>query len=86
MPFLWLGIDDEPGPNSLRGVVERNCIALLASDEARLLDPPSSSWLGHHARAPEIRASGLWNVRHVGEVPEPGFLDLLERLVDEKGA
>lgn len=86
MPFLWLGVDDDPGPNSLRGVVERNCIALLSSDAARLLDPPTTHWLGHHARAPEIRRSGLWNVRHIGEAPEQSFLDLLERLIGKAGA
>ena len=26
MPFLWLDIDDEPGLDSLRGVIERNAI------------------------------------------------------------
>jgi len=29
MPFIWLGINDVPGPESLRGYVERNAIALL---------------------------------------------------------
>ena len=30
MPFLWLEIADEPGPDSLRGYIERNTIALLS--------------------------------------------------------
>jgi hypothetical protein len=29
MPFLWLDIDDQPGPNSMRGSIERIAIALL---------------------------------------------------------
>jgi hypothetical protein len=31
MPFLWLGIDDEAGPDSVRGYIERNSIALPAT-------------------------------------------------------
>jgi hypothetical protein len=31
MPFLWLAVDDEPGPDSLREVIERNAIALLSN-------------------------------------------------------
>ena len=37
MPFLWLAIDDEPGPNSLRGLIERNSIALLSNYLGRFL-------------------------------------------------
>ena len=46
MPFLWLEIDDEPGPDSLRGYVERNAIALLSNYGKGPLDPPSGEWLG----------------------------------------
>jgi hypothetical protein len=31
MPFLWLDIGDEPGPESMRGYTERNSIALLSN-------------------------------------------------------
>lgn len=27
MLFLWLAVEDEPGPASLRGYIERNCLA-----------------------------------------------------------
>ena len=47
MPFLWLDIDDEPGPASLRGVIERNTVALLSNHERAAVDPPSPGWLGH---------------------------------------
>jgi hypothetical protein len=40
MPFPWIDIDDEPGPTSLRGVIERNSIALLSNHERTPLDPP----------------------------------------------
>lgn len=72
---------DEPGPDSMRGYVERNAIALL-STKAFSVDSPSEEWLGRHAEAEAIRRSGLWNVRHVGERVEDGYLDGLAKLVD----
>jgi len=81
MPFLWIDVDDEPGPASLRGFIERNSIALLSSHERAPLDPPSSNWLGHSSDRDRVRCSGLWNQRHVGETHDPAFLDVLERVV-----
>ncbi|MGK7865429.1 hypothetical protein [Falsiroseomonas sp. E2-1-a4] len=81
MPFLWLKIEDEPGPQSDRGFIERNSIALLSSEVARALDPASATWLGRHSRSPAVQLSGLWNVRGIGEPVEHGFLDRLEQLV-----
>jgi hypothetical protein len=80
-PFLWLPVDDDAGPGSGRAYVERNAIALLSGRTARAAYPPSAGWLGRHARAAEIRESGLWNVRHVGEAVDPGFVDRLHRMV-----
>jgi hypothetical protein len=45
MPFVWLGIDDEPGPQCNRGIIERNSIALLSNYKRRSIDPPSPWWL-----------------------------------------
>jgi hypothetical protein len=81
MPFLWIGIDDKPGPASLRGVIERNSIALLSNRERAPLDPPSRTWLGHSSDRTLVRGSGLWNQRHVEETHDPVFLDVLERMV-----
>ena len=82
MPFLWLAVEDEPGPNSLRGYLERNSIALLSNYDKRPIDPPSYSWLGHHCNRDKVRSSGLWNSNHVEEYYEPAFLDILARFVD----
>jgi hypothetical protein len=49
MWFQWLAIDDEPGPNSQRGYVERNAIALLSNFNRPPLDPPSKTWLGRYS-------------------------------------
>jgi len=81
MPFLWLAIDDEPGPDSLRGHVERNAIALLSNHGKEWLDPPSGNWLGYKCNRDRVKTSGLWNQKHVDEKYDPAFLDTLECLI-----
>jgi hypothetical protein len=81
MPFLWLAIDDDAGPESLRGYVERNSIALLSNYEKPPLDPPSKDWLGCRSARERVRVSGLWNQNHVNESYGPAFLDRFEKLV-----
>jgi len=81
MPFLWLAVDDEPGPASIRGTIERNAIALLSNFGKQPLDPPSSIWLGHSCNRERVRKSGLWNSNHVDQTYDPAFLDLLESVV-----
>jgi hypothetical protein len=81
MFFLWLPIEDEAGPNSLRGYIERNAIALLSNYNKPALDPPSQDWLGHHSDRERVRKSGLWNQNHVEEACDAAFLDNLDTLV-----
>ena len=81
MRFLWLSIEDEPGPSSLRGYIEKNSIALLSNFNKPPLDPPSQNWLGHYSDRERVRKSGLWNQNHVDEAYDPTFLDTLERFV-----
>lgn len=45
MSLLWLPIGDEPGPNSQRGYIERNVIALLSNYGKDPLDPPRKTGL-----------------------------------------
>lgn len=78
LPFLWVEIDDEPGPESLRAVVERNAIALVSNYDCETVDPRASDWLGSHSPAPEIPASGLWNIDHVDESYDPEIFEVLE--------
>lgn len=82
MRVLWLAVDDEPGKESGRGLIERGAIALLSNYRKEPIDAPSGSWLGHHCTSPLVRESGLWNQNHVQEAYEPAFLDLLEELVE----
>jgi len=81
MPFLVLAADDEPGPASVRGYIERNAIGLLSTVGLEV-DPPSLEWLGRDCPHPAVRASGLWNVNHVGEAYDPAFLERFEALVE----
>ena len=81
MPFLWIELDDDPGPLSVRGTMERNAIALLSNYGRAPLDSPSARWLGRSSNRSLVRDSGLWNQRHVEEVHDPTFLDLFEAAV-----
>jgi hypothetical protein len=83
MRFLFLAIADEAGPESRRGYIERNSIALLSNYNKPALDPSSQDWLGHYSDRERIRKSGLWNQNHVEEVYDPDFLDTFDRLVSD---
>lgn len=90
MPFVWIEVADEPGPDSLRGYIERNAIALLSNFGPDPIDPASPHWLGHHSSRERIQASGLWNSNHVTEEYNPEFIEVLEqqiagRAMDETG-
>lgn len=86
MPFLWLKVDDAPGPQSQRAYLEQNSIALL-SNHSKLgtdaaIDPPSTDWLGFYCNSEKIRLSGLWNADHVTDGRwDPPFLEILEKKV-----
>ena len=82
MPFLWLAVDDEPGPQSVRGLIERNAIALLSNLNNSALDPASAQWRGRACvrGGALVRDSGLRNQRHVSEVYDPSFPDVMEAL------
>jgi len=82
LPFLWLAVDDAPGPASLRGVVERGAIALLSNFGRPGLDLPGPRWLGLHSDRDRVRRSGVWNNNHVDEPQVDGFLDTMERLIE----
>lgn len=79
MRVACINIGDDPGPDSQRGWIERNVIALLSNDGKQPLDAPSSEWLGNHSSRPRVRQSGLWNQNHVDDDYDPSFLTDLER-------
>lgn len=81
MPFLFLHIGDDPGPQSLRGAIERNAIALLSNSGKTPLDAASKDWLGARCPRERVRASHLWNQNHVDETYDPAFFVTLETLI-----
>jgi hypothetical protein len=83
LPFLWVDVDDEPGPGSDRAYIERNAIALASNYGSEPIDPRTEGWLGHDSPSEKIRGSGLWNVDHVDESSDPAFLDRLAGAVEE---
>jgi hypothetical protein len=79
MPFLWLPVLDDPGPDSARGVIEAGAIALLSRRSNPDADPSSEQWLGRWSSRATVRESGLWNVRHVDGPRSDVLLPILER-------
>ncbi len=73
MSVLWLAVADRHD----RAAIERGCIALLSNRDRPAIDPPSASWLGHHADREAVRDSGLWNVNHVDDAPSGSVLEQL---------
>jgi hypothetical protein len=86
MPFLWVEVDDPPGPESDRGVIEAGAIALLSNFERTPIDPPSADWLGRRADRRLVRESGLWNVNHVQDQSDGRFLDVMADWLGSVGA
>ncbi len=79
LPFAVVGIDDAPGPDSKRGYLKRNSIALLSAYHDA--PPPSyPQWLGNHSGRAAVRNSLLWHNHHVEEKPDPDFIPWLEQL------
>ena len=83
LPFLWIDVDDEPGPDSDRAYIERSAIALVSNFQKESLDSRRDDWLGRHSPRKEIRDSGLWNINHVEETYDPAFLDRVAEAVED---
>lgn len=81
MQVLCLPLEDQAGADSLRGVIERNTIALLSNANKVAIDAPSVNWLGHHCSRERVRRSGMWNQNHVDETYKPSFLNTLESVI-----
>ena len=81
---MWRSLASAARPSaanrSLRGAVERNAIALLSHAVEPAPDPPPGDWLGAFSDRDLVRASGLWNNRHVGDSHDSSFLDAMDGL------
>ena len=83
LPFLWVKVDDEPGPESLRATLEQNLIALLSNYNKNPVDPRDTTWLGKYSPNRKIRESGLWNVDHVDDKYDRSFLDSFKTHIEQ---
>jgi len=83
MPFLYLTVDDDPGPMSLRAFIEKNSIALLSNYARAPVDSASAAWLGRRCNREKVAQSGLWNIQHVDEAYDPSFMDAMKTLMDD---
>lgn len=83
MSFLYLAINDETGPESLRGYIEKNSISLLSNFNKPALDIASNDWLGYKCNRNKVKNSNLWNQNHVEKSYNSDFLDKFEKLVEE---
>lgn len=81
MTLLFLPILDPSGPESQRGFIERNSIALLSNFLESTSDQPSPEWLGRWSGHERVRRSGLWNNNHADEQYDPDFLKIFEDLI-----
>ena len=85
MPFLCLPVDDEIGPQSKRGEIEKGSIGLLSQLGESAVDPPTPKWLGRKCTRERVKTSGLWNNNHVGCQYCPSFLTDMKHYVDKIG-
>jgi len=83
LPFLWINVNDEPGPESDRAYIERNAIALVSNYQREPIDARDDQWLGTNSPRNEISDSELWNINHVDEQYDPAFLDRLAATVEQ---
>ncbi len=81
MPFIYLNVSTDTGPNGHRALIERNAIALLSNCQNSIIDQSSLDWLGRHCNRELVRCSGLWNQNHVKDQYDASFLELMENWV-----
>jgi len=77
-------INDEPSKNSLRAHVETQLIALF-TEGYKIIDKPSTKWLGIKSPKEPIVRSGLWNLRDVGVKYIPNGVGSIDSILYLKG-
>jgi hypothetical protein len=85
LPFLFVDVDGEPGPECDRAEIEANTIAMVSHHRCSA-GPSDLDWLGFHSPKEAVFQSGLWNVRHVADECDPTVVDLLSEYVASTSA
>ena len=81
MPFLWLSIEDTPGPDRFAATLSGMPSPYSATTSSGT-HPSSHNWLGRFCDRERVRLSVFWDSNHVDETYDPAFLDCLDRLVE----
>lgn len=81
MPLLWLSTDASKNPVLTKKYIRNNAIALLSNYEKGTIDPASPGWLGNHCPEKGVKLSGLWHGDHIADQYDPGFLQVLGKMV-----
>lgn len=79
---LFIPVLDPASKTSMRATIERQFIALF-TEKICPLDSISINWLGRFSDKSNIRESGLWNVRDVGESYDLRFLNFFDSYLNK---
>ena len=79
---LAIPVLDSAGKSSMRATIERQFIAMF-TEHLCALESASPNWLGLFSDKPNIKESGLWNVRDVGEPYDLKFLTFLDAYLNK---
>jgi hypothetical protein len=83
LPFLWIDVPGEPGPDCERAMLEKNLIGLLAHSRKTVPGLIRNNWLGRKAAEPRITRTGLWNLDHTGGLFDRNVTSDFEEYVQE---
>lgn len=81
MPLLWLSTDVSKNPVLTKKYIRNNTIALLSNCGKAAIDPPSPGWLGNYCPEKVVRLSGVWHEDYIDSRYDPGFLQVVEKMV-----
>lgn len=79
---LAIPVLDSAGKSSMRATIERQFIAMF-TEHLCALDSPNPNWLGRFSDKTNIKETGLWNVRDVGEPYDLKFLTFLDAYLNK---
>jgi len=83
LPFLWVNVPGEPGPDCERAMLEKNLIGLVAHGRKTVPGLIRNGWLGRNAAEASITRTGLWNLDHTASLFDRNAVDDFERYVQE---
>jgi hypothetical protein len=83
LPFLWIDVPGEPGPDCERAMLEKNLIGLVAHGRKTVPGLIRNDWLGRSAAEASITRTGLWNLDHTAGLFDRNVIDDFREYVQE---